>query len=422
MKIAVIGSGISGLASAFLLDKEHDVTLIEKSNRLGGHANTVQITVDDQDVSVDTGFLVFNEKNYPLFTQLLTHLNVGSSDTEMSFSVSDKKSEFEFRPTGFRTIFPDLSNLHNLSFLNMLIEIPRFNFFAKKALESEQELKLGEVITSHRFSSFLTKYYITPLASSIWSSSTSDVLEMPIRTYANFMYNHGLISFGNQPTWKTIPGGSKNYVEAIRSRLKYPPRLSCQPVSVRRDTDGVEIGYPDGHLERFDAIFIATHANDVFDFLKDPSPVEREFLGKFRFSLNKVLLHLDSSLLPRHERVHASWNFHVTEESDQKVTVTYLLNKLQPINTKRHILASLGMEKFVRDEMIIDTFDYEHPILDQSAISGQALLQQLQGCQNTYYAGAWLKYGFHEDGLKSAFEAVKEFYEKTSSKAYTFLA
>jgi len=421
MKIAVIGSGISGLASALLLDKEHDVTLIEKSHRLGGHANTVRLTVDTQEIFVDTGFLVFNQKNYPLFTALLAYLNVDSSDTEMSFSVSDQKSGFEFRPTGLRTIFPDISNLHNLSFLNMLTEIPRFNFFARKAMVSEQSYTLGEIIASHKFSSFLTKYYVTPLASSIWSSSIRDVLEMPVRTYANFMYNHGLISFGNQPTWKTIPGGSKNYVEAIASRLKYPPRIACQSLSVRRDADGIEIGYANSHPERFDAIFIATHANEVLNFLKDPTPAEREFLGKFKFSQNKVLLHLDSSLLPKHERVHASWNFHVTEESSQKATVTYLLNKLQPINIRRPILVSLGMEKFIRDEAVIDTFDYEHPILDQNAVNGQALLGQIQGYKNTYYTGAWLKYGFHEDGLRSALEAVKKFYKKTSDRTYTFL-
>lgn len=421
MKIAIVGSGISGLTSALLLNKEHDVIIIEKSSRLGGHTNTVKINFDSEEFFVDTGFIVYNERNYPLFTKLLDYLAIESVVTEMSFSVSDKETSLEFRPTNLKTIFPGGSNIANVHFLYMLTEIPRFNSIAKKALGSEDQTSLGEIIKNHKFTSFLSKYYITPLASSIWSASVDDILKMPVSTYANFMYNHGLISFGNQPIWKTIPGGANRYIDAIVNELKHPPRVGCHIVSVTRDGEKITVEYAGGEREDFDALIIATHANDIKGWLKNLSPLEQSFIDKFRFSKNRALLHLDSSLLPKHREVHSSWNFHVTKERSMGTTITYLMNKLQTIKTKQTILVSLGMDKYIKEEDIINTFHYEHPILDAGAVLGQTMLSQVQGYLNTYYTGAWLGYGFHEDGVKSALEAVKSLYGHKMGKDLHFL-
>ncbi len=419
MKIAVIGSGIAGLSAALLLDKDHDVYLIEKDSRLGGHANTVTIEKEDGTIAVDTGFIVYNERNYPLFTKLLNHLGVSSRPTEMSFSVSDKLLGFEFRPTGFRTLFPAFANLANFPFLYMLSEIPRFNYSVKKAVPTQ--LSLGEFIRKHRFSSFFSKYYVTPLASSIWSSSISDILTMPLNVFANFMGNHGLISFGNQPEWRTIPGGSVQYVQAIAASLKNAPRTGAEITSIERRGEKAVLRYRSGSEEEFGAVFMATHADTALGLLKNPTAGEKKALSRFRFSKNKAVLHSDDSLLPAHHAVRGSWNFHVLQNSAQEVTISYLMNKLQPLKSNSDILISLGMEKYIKEDCVIDSFDYEHPVLDQNAVTGQNEIEALQGENRTYYAGAWLGYGFHEDGIRSAYRAIKVFYDRHPGGTGSFL-
>jgi predicted NAD/FAD-binding protein len=419
MKIAVIGSGISGLSTAIFLNEDHDVHLIEKDSRLGGHANTVNIAIQDKPISVDTGFIVYNEVNYPLFTKLLTHLDVVSQPTEMSFSVSEAKNGFEFRPTGLKTLFPSFKNLTNSSFLYMLFEIPRFNESVKKAIS--EQITLGEFIQKYNFSSFLSKYYITPLSASIWSASTEDIMSMPLVTFVNFMTNHGLLSFRHQLQWRTIPGGSIKYVETIASLLKNKPRTNTDLLYIERDEKEVRLYYKNSPEEKFDAVFIATHADTALRLLKNPTEEETRALSKFKFSKNKAVLHSDSSLLPAHKAVRASWNFHILTQSREKVTITYLMNKLQPLETKADILISLGMDRHIREDLVIDSFDYEHPIIDHDALKGQADIEALQGTKNTYYVGAWLGYGFHEDGIRSADKATKEFLRRHFNHSNSFL-
>lgn len=407
MRIAIVGAGVSGLVAAHLLHQLHEITLFEASNYLGGHANTVEVELDDQKLAIDTGFIVYNERNYPLFSRLLERLRVQSQPSDMSFSVSHPARGLEYKPTDIAGLLATASNAIRPSFYKMLAGIVAFNRSARQALMDQDQRLLGGFLEEERFSPHLRDDYIIPLACAIWSASRSDVLRMPLASYARFMENHGLLSFGDQPAWRSVTGGSARYVKSLSKPFADRVRLSSPVTRVTRRQDALEIKTLGGATEQFDAVVLATHADQSLRLLADPTPGEIECLGSISFQENTATLHTDSSVMPKSRRAWASWNYHVPDADVGTATLTYHMNRLQSLSSRHEILVTLNQGQRITPDKILASFAYEHPILDAKAVLGKQRLAHIQGFDRVWYCGAWLGYGFHEDGVRSAYEACR---------------
>jgi predicted NAD/FAD-binding protein len=404
--IGVIGGGIGGLASAWLLDSRYRITLLEANDYVGGHTHT--LTVDDPRGAfpVDTGFMVFNRPNYPLLTGMFRELGVATYPTCMSFAASLDGGATEFAGSDLNSLFGQRSNLLRPGFVGMLLEILRFNRAARAFLSKvpAPDLSLGDFLERGGYSGRFATQYLLPMAAAIWSCPTDQMRAFPFLSFARFFKNHGLLSIVDRPDWETVRGGSRVYVERILARMRGEVRTRCPVRQVRRVGDGVEVVTESGERLAFDAVVFGCHGDQALGLMADASRAERELLGAFRYQPNQVYLHTDRTLMPRRRRVWSSWNYlrPAGGSPEGPVTVTYWMNRLQDLPTDRDIFVSLNPIEPPRPETVIAELAYDHPVFDSAALAAQGRIAEIQGRERLWFAGAYLGYGFHEDGLRSA--------------------
>ena len=419
MRIAIVGSGISGLSAAWLLAREHPVTLFEADARLGGHTHTVDVTLEGHTHGVDTGFLVFNEATYPNLVPMLRMLGVPVSASEMSFSLSLDDPAIEWSGSSLATLFAQKSNLLRPDFLRMLRDILRFNREATRAAgrEGADARTLGAFLEEGRYSAAFRDWYLAPMAAAIWSCPTGVMLGFPFSSFARFFHNHGLLKLANRPPWFTVAGGARQYVQRLAADLP-DIRLSTPVRALERLPDGVRItSQAPGtagalHTERFDAVVLACHSDQALRILgAGASDEERAVLGAIPYQHNRALLHTDAALLPARRSVWSAWNYSAGRDGPdgRPVSVHYLINRLQPLPFQTPVIVSLNPHREPRPETIIGEYDYEHPVFGAASREAQAQLPALQGRAHTWFCGAWTRYGFHEDGLASAVEVASRF-------------
>ena len=414
MKLAIVGSGISGLAVAHTLKGQADITVFEAGDYFGGHTHTVDVTLPMPQGpvthGVDTGFLVFNERTYPNLIQLFADLQVETTASDMSFSVkvpgASGGQALEWSGTDLSTVFAQRRNLVNPRFWRMLADVLRFNALctriAKEQREAALQQPLGDFLRTHKFSDEFRDWYFLPMMGCIWSCPTDQMLQFPVATMIRFCHNHGLIQVMNRPQWFSVLGGARHYVDKILAnvpdkRLNTPVRL------IERDAEGVRI-ITDANAERFDQVVIATHTDQALAMLREPSANESQVLGAIRYQANRAVLHTDASVLPANPKTWAAWNYERAASNDRessRVCLHYLLNRLQRIPFEQPVVVSLNPVQDIDPATIVGSYDYAHPVFDLHAIKAQQRLPLLQGQQRTWFAGAWTGYGFHEDGLKS---------------------
>lgn len=414
MKIAVIGSGISGLSVAHRLCDHAQVTLLEAGDYFGGHTHTVDITLPtlrgEVTHGVDTGFLVYNERTYPHLIELFGELGVATTASDMSFSVKAPSSAgnagVEWSGSSLATVFAQKRNLVNPRFLGMLSDLLRFNSLctqiAQESRESALQQPLRQFLEQHRFGTAFRDWYFLPMLGCIWSCPTDQMLDFPVATMIRFCHNHGLLQVNNRPQWFTVVGGAKHYVEKIIAR-QADARLNTPVLRIERDADGVTV-YTRQGSERFDQVVLATHSDQSLALLAQPSEQERAVLSCIRYQPNLAVLHTDESVLPTKRSAWAAWNYERSTDTAQessRVCLHYLLNKLQPLPYSQPVVESLNPLRPIDPSKVLGTFEYSHPIFDLAAIEAQAQVPDLQGQQRTWFCGAWTGYGFHEDGLKS---------------------
>lgn len=417
MKLAIVGSGISGLAVAHTLKDHADITVFEAGDYFGGHTHTVDITLPTPKGpvthGVDTGFLVFNERTYPNLINLFAELNVETAPSDMSFSVKVPGAlngkTLEWSGTDLNSVFAQRGNLVNPRFWRMLLDVMRFNALctriAKEQREKELQQPLSDFLRTHKFSEPFRDWYFLPMLGCIWSCPTDQMLQFPVATMIRFCHNHGLIQVTNRPQWFSVVGGARNYVEKILAGV-HDKRLNTPVRLIERDALGVRI-ITDGHAERFDQVVIATHTDQALSMLREASCEERSLLGAIRYQDNRAVLHTDASVLPANPKTWAAWNYEraaSSERESSRVCLHYLLNRLQRIPFAQPVVVSLNPLHDIDPATIVGEYDYAHPVFDVAAIEAQKRLPLLQGQQHTWYAGAWTGYGFHEDGLKSGLQ------------------
>jgi predicted NAD/FAD-binding protein len=411
-RIAVVGSGIAGLASAWLLSRQYEVTLFEADARLGGHTHTVDVTVDGQSFPVDTGFLVFNERTYPNLIALLDHLQVPSVASDMSFAVSLEKPALEWAGSTLATLFGQPRNLLRPDFWRMVNDILRFNQASLAWLENHPEaagLSLGTYLKQHRYSDAFRDWYLLPMAAAIWSCPTGQMLDYPFATFVRFCSNHGLLQVNDRPQWRTVKGGGREYINKMIDGIG-TIRRATPVISVCRTSGGVQIATRHETLA-FDEVVLAGHSDQSLALLgSDASPAERDILGAVKYQPNTAILHTDAALLPRDRSLWSAWNYVSGEGSvDQRpVSISYLINKLQPLPVKTPVVVSLNPFRTPDPARVIAEFDYAHPVFDRAAIDAQGRLGSIQGQHHVWFCGAWTGYGFHEDGLKSALAVARQ--------------
>lgn len=419
-RIAIVGSGISGLAAAHALQGKASITLFEAADYYGGHTHTVDATLPGAQgpitYGVDTGFLVFNERTYPNLIQLFADLKVETARSDMSFSVQVPRGggqQLEWSGSSLNSVFAQRKNLLNGKFLRMLKDILRFNRVTTALADANAEAAmlqpLGNFLTDQKFSNEFRDWYFLPMMGCIWSCPTDQMLQFPVATMIRFCYNHGLIQVTNRPQWWTVKGGARHYVEKIIANIS-DKRLNAPVRRVARDSAGVHLSTDVG-TERFDKVVLATHSDQSLSLLQAPSEAERQALSAIRYQQNRAVLHTDTSVLPQRKIAWAAWNYERAEQTSREssqVCLHYLLNMLQPLPFTQSVVVSLNPLREIARKHIMAEFDYAHPVFDLAAIRAQGDIAALQGQNNTYFCGAWTGYGFHEDGLKSGLKAAEQ--------------
>lgn len=402
MRIAIVGAGISGLGAAWALNQRHEVTLYEANDWLGGHANTVDVPAGDESIPVDTGFLVYNERTYPHLTRLFSHLGVKTQPSDMSFSFSlEGRLEYAGSGTG---LFAQGANLVRSRHWRMVRDILRFRTLGPTMLAEADDGPLGETLDRFGFSPAFQEDYLLPMAAAIWSARLQDVRNFPADSFLQFFSNHGLIAITDRPQWRTVSGGSRRYVERIVAPLRDAIRLNDPVVAVHRHFDGVSVRSIDGSIREFDQIVFASHSDQTLAILGNTAtPIERKLLGAIRYEHNRAVLHRDADLMPRRRRIWASWNYLTSTQGRERrqASVTYWLNRLQSLPRRFPLFVSLNPIREPDPSLVVDEYDYAHPQFDQAARTAQRRLTTQQGTNRTWFAGAYLGYGFHEDGLQS---------------------
>ncbi len=404
-KIAVIGSGVAGLSAFWLLSKAHDVVLFEQGAYPGGHSNTVDVG-DDAPIAVDTGFIVYNEPAYPNLTSLFRTLGVETQPTEMTFAVSTRNGELEYAGNDIFTLFAQKKNLFSRRFWSMLLDIRRFYAEAPGHIEQMEGVSLGDYLDRHGYSAPFREDHLYPMAAAIWSLPARQVAEYPAKSFTRFCENHGLLKITGRPLWRTVVGGSREYVKKLIEPSIGQVRLDARVQKLTRDADGVSVEWRGG-MERFEHVVIAAHADQALHMLSDPTGEEQRLLSCFKYSLNETILHGDAALMPKIRSIWSSWNY-LSTGPDAPLSVTYWMNRLQSLPASRPLFVTLNAASPPKEELIYRKFLYEHPIFDLAAIKAQRELWSLQGVRRTWFCGAYFGSGFHEDGLQAGLAVAEQ--------------
>lgn len=409
MKIAIIGSGISSLTIAYLAQiNGHEIFLYEKNDYFGGHSNTVEIEVDNQKVSVDTGFLVHNDLTYPNFIQMMKLIDAKTYDSNMTLSVKIESEKIEWGGESIKTVFSQKKNIFNLRFWRMIKDILAFNqksFQYRQEIGGSLDLTLGQFLKDKKYSKYFIDWYIVPMAASIWSTPVDKILDYPAATFFNFCLNHRLLQVNDRPIWKTMLGGSKIYVKKITDLLQNK-KLNSDVESVETREQKVFLR-ESGQVSEFDLVVFGCHADTSMKLLRNATATQKEILEKFKFQKNLAYLHSDVSVLPEDKKIWSAWNY-LSSRKKMDVCVTYYLNDLQNLNVKQPICVTLNPHEPLDSKKIFKVIEYEHPIFDAQAIRAQKMIETINGDNNVYFVGAWQGYGFHEDGVKSALRVARK--------------
>lgn len=411
MRIAIVGTGIAGNVAAHRLHAAgHDITVFEAGDHVGGHADTHEIEIDGECHSIDTGFIVFNDRTYPNFVALLEELGVESQPSAMSFSVRSDDSGLEYNGSSLNGLFAQRRNLLRPSFLCMLADILRFNREAPGLLdEALPEITLGDYLEANGYRGCFVSDYLMPMGAAIWSTEPRRMFDFPARFLVRFLHNHGLLSVDDRPLWRVIRGGSAHYVARLVAPWRHRIRLRCAVESVRRLPHAVLVGVQGCAAERFDHVFLACHADQALSLLADPSPAEREILGALPYQRNEAVLHTDTSLLPHARRAWAAWNYHRPCVAQDGVTLTYNMNILQGLASSHTFCVTLNASERIDSRRILRRMIYHHPLFTPAGVAAQQRHREISGVRRTHYCGAYWRHGFHEDGIVSALSALRRF-------------
>lgn len=409
-RIAVVGAGISGLSAAWLLSRRHKVTLYEADNRLGGHANTIDVETPDGMVAVDTGFIVYNEVNYPDLTALFRHLGVATAPTEMSFALSLDRGAYEYSGSGADGFFGQRSNLARPAHWRLLRDISRFFRTARDRLGRYPfDATLGAFLSAEGYSRGFIDSHIVPMGAAIWSTDMKAMLDFPARSFVEFYANHGMLQYRGRPAWRTVRGGSREYVERLVADGGFEIQKGNPARRVVRKADYIHITDERGGIRPFDQIVIATHADQALGILDEPDPLEAKLLGAFGYQANRAVVHRDARWMPRRRRLWASWNYLSERNSaGDGLCVTYWMNRLQPLATGTNLFVTLNPHEPIHPKAVVAEFDYHHPVFDGRALDAQTHLWALQGMHRTWYCGSYFGYGFHEDGVQSGLAVAEQ--------------
>ncbi|MDW3095453.1 MAG: FAD-dependent oxidoreductase [Gammaproteobacteria bacterium] len=410
MKIAIIGAGISGLTAAHHLNSNHDITVLEKNNYVGGHSNTIDVNEGNKSVAIDTGFIVLNNWTYPNFENLLDTLDVELHNSEMSFSAKCEHSKFEWCGKGIQGLALNRNNWYRIKSYQILFDFLRFNKLAKKYVsQNNLQHTLGEFLALNNFSKSFKNYYILPMGAAIWSSSTEDIYDYPAQSFLTFFNNHGLLNIKDRPQWKTIVGGSRQYVNKLIQPFHKKISLNSKITYIKRDNGSIIIHYLHKNPEIFDHVIFACHSDEALELLEEPTLNEQHTLEKIRYQYNEAVLHTDESLMPTNRKAWSSWNYLLPEQATTNSKVTYYMNRLQPLQTEKNYFVTLNLTDRIDPDKIIKKIAYQHPVFDENAIQAQKNLSLLNGNQNTWFCGAYWRNGFHEDGVWSALTTIEQF-------------
>ncbi|MGB1158971.1 MAG: NAD(P)/FAD-dependent oxidoreductase [Porticoccaceae bacterium] len=408
MKVAIVGTGIAGNVAAYHLNRDHQITVYEANDYPGGHTHTHDIQINGQHYAVDTGFIVFNHRTYPNFIQLLNELGVAEQLSTMSFGVKCERTGLEYMGSTLNSLFAQRRNLLRPRFWKMLSEILRFNRQATALLRDDgDDITLGDYLRQGNYSAMFIDYYLVPMAAAVWSADLQLMYQFPARYLIRFFHNHGLLSVADRPQWYVIKGGSKTYVEVLTRGFSDKIRLKSPVTSVERREDGVWVTSRHGE-ERYDALFMACHSDQALALLQVPTEMEQQVLGAIHYQPNEILLHTDSSVLPRRRRAWAAWNYHLLQGDQGRVPVTYNMNILQGLDCKEQLCVTLNNSDAVDPSKILKRIHYHHPIYTRESVAAQARQSEINR-DGIYYCGAYWRYGFHEDGVVSALAALEQF-------------
>jgi predicted NAD/FAD-binding protein len=410
MKIAIVGAGVSGLVVAHLLQSEHEVTVFEAAGYAGGHTNTIRVDTPDETHHIDTGFIVFNDRNYPNFERLLGRLGVASQSSTMSFSVSDGHGDFEYSGGSPNALFAKRAHLLTPWFHRMMADLARFNRAARTLLRDQGDgPSLGHWLEEQRFSRPFIDRLIVPQASAVWSADPDQMWSFPARFLVEFFDNHGMLSMRGRPQWRTVRGGSARYVEALMRGFRGRLRLVTPVQAVSRRADHVLITPRGGEPERFEQMVLATHSDQALALLSDASDREHEILGAIPYRRNQAVLHTDTRMLPRRRRAWASWNYHLADQPRSETTVTYHMNRLQSLRSSRQFCVTLNRSHEIDSTRVIRRIDYAHPVYTAAGVRAQQRFPEISGHGGTHFCGAYWGWGFHEDGVVSALRVADHF-------------
>jgi len=412
MKIAIIGTGIAGNVAAYNLRQHHDITVFESGAYIGGHTNTFDVDEAGTTHAVDTGFIVFNDHTYPNFIGLLDEIGQESQPSAMSFSVQQQDTGLEYAGSSLNTLFAQRSNLLRPAFYRMIRDILRFN---KESLPDADCLDdaetIGAYFTQKNYGNEFIEQYLVPMAAAIWSAEPGAVLDMPFKFLVRFFANHGLLQTSDRPTWRVIKGGSREYVRKLTAGHRDRIRLNSPVQAIRRVGDNIELHSASGGEERFDCVFVACHSDQALELLADPTAAEREVLGAIRYQANEAILHTDATLMPTRRLAWAAWNYHIPQDQERHVAVTYNMNILQGLRTSNEYLVTLNNDEHIDSGKIIQRIQYEHPVFSREAIRAQDRQAEINS-DRTFFCGAYWRNGFHEDGVVSALNALQHFEER----------
>lgn len=418
MKIAIIGSGVSGNTLAWHLSKQHEVTVFEADGHIGGHTHTHEIDAFGKRYNIDTGFIVYNDWTYPNFIEMLNTLGVETQSSDMSFSVHDEASGLEYNGTSLNSLFAQRRNLFRPSFIGMIRDILRFNQEAPALLDDHQaDMPFGEYLKLNGYGEKFIAHYVIPMGSAIWSASPDQMFEFPAKFFIRFFHNHGMLSVSDRPEWRVIKGGSKAYVEKLTQAFKDNIRLNTPIESVQRKNEGVIVKPKNQAAELFDWVFFACHSDQALAILEDASNDEIEILGAIPYQNNQIVLHTDMSLMPKKKLAWAAWNYHITKQPLNLAAVTYNMNILQSLESPEPFLVTLNHTSQIDPNKIIKTLNYTHPVFTPKGIAAQLRHAEISGVNRTGYAGAYWRNGFHEDGVASALAALEHFQQAQSKDA-----